>query len=852
MTESKRGNGDGAEIMVENDRVGMHPITLERAVLDHLYYTCSKDERAATALDIFRAAALAARDRLIHRWIKTQRTYYEKDAKRVYYLSAEFLLGRYLAQNLINLGQYEVARRLLRKYGIDLTKLLEQEADPGLGNGGLGRLAACFLDSMATLALPAKGYGIRYEFGIFEQRIREGWQVEHPDAWLRFGNVWEIPRHEFSVVVNFYGRVEQEERAGRLQTRWVDTQQVLAVPYDLPVAGYNNNTVNNLRLWSAQATNAFNLAVFNDGDYRRAVEEKALSESISKVLYPKDDTPEGRELRLKQQYFFVCASIADIVRRYKSTRDTFDDFPDKVAIQLNDTHPSIAVAELMRVLLDDEGLAWGRAWDITRRTMGYTNHTLLPEALEKWPVDLFERLLPRHLQIIYEINHRFMREVHIFAPGDHELQRRLSIIEEGPHKQVRMAHLAVVGSHSVNGVAALHTELIKSHLMPDFARFWPERFNNKTNGVTPRRWLLLANPRLAAAITERIGRDWITDLDQLQRLLPLAEDAAFQDELRAVKRHNKQRLAELIHARHGVVVDPDSIFDVQVKRLHEYKRQLLNCLHIMDLYWRLKEQPDLDLVPRTFIFSGKAAPGYAAAKLHIKLINDVADIVNNDPAMRDRLKVVFLGNYSVSLAERIIPAADVSEQISLAGMEASGTGNMKLSMNGALTVGTLDGANIEIREEVGPENFFLFGLTAEQVQTLRAAGYDPMRYIEESAPLRRVIARLVEGFFSPDDLRRYRPVVDTLRGHDTYMVCADYDAYAACQARVDETYRDPRAWMRMVVRNLAGMGKFSSDRTIRRYAEEIWGVRPVPIELDESETAEIRARAASLEPERAG
>jgi starch phosphorylase len=850
LQESGGGNGNGEtpEVVVENDRTGMDPITLERAVLDHLYYSCSKDERSTTPADIFHAVALATRDRLVHRWIKTQRTYYEKDVKRAYYLSAEFLLGRALALNLINLGQYEVARVLLLKYGIDLGRLLEHEADPGLGNGGLGRLAACFLDSMATLALPGNGYGIRYEFGIFEQRLQDGWQVEHPDTWLRLGNVWEIPRHERTVTVNFYGRVEQQQVNGQMRTRWVETQQVLAVPYDLPVAGYNNNTVNNLRLWSAQATNEFNLQVFNDGDYRRAVEEKALSESISKVLYPKDDTPEGRELRLKQQYFFVCASIHDILRRYKSTHDNLDQLPDKVAIQLNDTHPSIAVAELMRVLLDDEGLPWDRAWELTQKTAAYTNHTLLPEALERWPVSLFERLLPRHLQIIYEINHRFMNHVHVVSSGDAELQRRTSIIEEGPERQVRMAHLAVVGSHSVNGVAQLHTKLIKSHLLPDFARLFPERFNNKTNGVTPRRWLLLSNPGLAKVITERLGREWITDLDQLARLRPLADDAGFHEELRAVKRRNKVHLAAVIKRRTGTLVDPDSIFDVQVKRIHEYKRQLLNCMHIISLYWRIKDDPGAEVVPRTFIFAGKAAPGYVAAKLQIKLINDVAAIVNNDPAVAGRIKVVFLPNYSVSLAERIFPASDLSEQISLAGMEASGTGNMKFTMNGALTAGTLDGANIEIREEVGEENFFLFGLTAEQVEALRHGGYNPLRYIEQSERLQRVLARIGDGYFSPDDRGRFSSLAGDLSGHDHYMHCADFEDYVHCQEQVEQAYLDRKRWMQMVVHNLAGSGRFSSDRTIRNYAEEIWDVKPVPIELDEEELASVRERATTEMP----
>ncbi|MBW2701188.1 MAG: glycogen/starch/alpha-glucan phosphorylase [Deltaproteobacteria bacterium] len=832
---------DAVQVVVEDDRTGMHPVTLERAVLDHLHYTCSKDEESATALDIFQAVAHAARDRLVHRWIETQRTYKEQDAKRIYYLSAEFLLGRSLGLNLINLGQYEVARKILMRYGVDLSRLLEQELDPGLGNGGLGRLAACFLDSMATLALPGNGYGIRYEFGIFAQGMRDGRQVEQADAWARFGNVWEMPRHEDTVSVKFYGReVQRTGRDGRLRTRWVDTRDVLAVPYDMPVAGYSNDTVNNLRLWSARASHDLDLAVFNDGDYRQAVEEKALTESISKVLYPKDDTPEGRELRLKQQYFFVRASICDIIRRFRTKHDDFGKFPDKVAIQLNDTHPSIAVAELMRVFVDEEDIDWETAWDLTQRTLAYTNHTLLPEALERWPVSLFERLLPRHLSIIYEINRRFMRYVHVVTGGDDEKKRRMSIIEEGPIQKIRMAHLAVVGSHSVNGVAELHTELIKKNLLPDFAELWPERFNNKTNGVTPRRWLLFCNPRLALAITERIGRAWICDLTELRKLTDFVNDETFGQQLRSIKRENKRRLAALIKSQHGFEPDLDSLFDVQIKRLHEYKRQLLNCLHIVSLYRQIRAKPDMDMVPRTFVFGGKAAPGYAMAKLHIKLINDVAAMVNDDPLVRGRIKVAFLANYGVSMAETIIPAADVSEQTSMAGMEASGTGNMKFTMNGALTVGTLDGANIEIRQEVGAENFFLFGRTAEQVEAIKRSGYRPSEMIEKSAALRGTIELIESGFFSPDEPDRFRPVTEHLRQTDTYLVCADFDDYAACQRRVEKAYRDPAAWTKMVILNLANSGKFSSDRTIAQYAKDIWGVKPVHIKLPELEETEER------------
>ena len=819
------------DVIVEGDRTGMHPVTLERAVIDHLRYTRMKDLDSATRLDVYNAVAHAVRDRLVERWIETQRAYARENAKRVYYLSAEFLMGRALANNLISLGLYEQAAVGLRSYGIELSDLLEAETDPGLGNGGLGRLAACFLDSMAALQLPGYGYGIRYEFGIFEQHIEDGWQVERGDNWLRLDNPWEIARHEYTVPVQFGGRVE--ERAGEHghEAHWVDAEQVLGVPYDTPIAGYGNNTVNNLRLWSARATKQFNFTVFNDGDYRRAVEDKAVSESISKVLYPNDESEVGKELRLRQQYFFVCCSIHDIVRRYKKQERSFDAFPDQVAIQLNDTHPAISVAELMRVLVDLEKMAWEPAWEITRRSIAFTNHTLLPEALEVWPVAMFGRLLPRHLQLIYEINHRFLRQVQIHCPGDDARRSRMSIIGEQPEKHVRMAHLAVVGSHSVNGVAELHSDLLRKQLMADFAEMWPERFNNKTNGVTPRRWLVLANPRLSAAITKRIGRGWVTDLDELARLAPLSSDAGFRAELRDIKAHNKRALADDIWRRNRVRVDPASIFDVQVKRLHEYKRQLLNALHIVTLYQALKKDPRLPIPARTFILAGKAAPGYRMAKLHIKLINSIAETINMDPDIGGRIKVVYLANYGVSMAEKIMPAADVSEQISLAGKEASGTGNMKFTMNGALTLGTLDGANVEIRDAVGPENFFLFGLRAEEVAALRADGYSPSRYIEACRPLLEAIELLASGFLTPEDPTCFHPIVDDLWKRDPWMVCADFAAYAAAQAEVGRIYQDGDEWTRRVVANLAGAGRFSSDRTIAEYARDIWDVRPVSVEL---------------------
>jgi len=820
------------EIRVEDDRTGMDPVTLERAIIDHLHYAHLKSVSNATTLDVFKSLAYTVRDRLAHRWIETQRIYFAEDVKRVFYLSAEFLMGRALGLNLINLGIHGVVKELLAKHGVDLDELLDTEPDPGLGNGGLGRLAACFLDSMATLGLPGYGYGIRYEFGIFDQQIRDGWQVERGDAWLRYGNPWEIPRPEFSVTVNMYGHVEHvQDESGNFRVHWVDTHQIIGLPYDTPIAGHNNDTVNTLRLWEARATRDFNFQVFNDGDYRRAVAAKADSETISKVLYPNDTSAEGRELRLKQQYFFTCCSLHDIVRRYLRTEKTFDRFADKVAIQLNDTHPAVTVAELMRLLVDREGLGWDQAWDITRKTIAYTNHTLLPEALEKWDVDMFGRLLPRHLEIIYEINRRFLREVQIKYPMDDARLARMSIIAEGKTKQIRMAHLAVVGSHSVNGVAALHTDLLKENVLRDFAEMYPERFNNKTNGVTPRRWILLSNPKLSDAITKRLGPAWIDDLDQLEKLTRYVDDEEFHHELQQIKRANKLQLARLIHDRNGVDPLVDSIYDVQIKRLHEYKRQLLNCIHIVALYQDLKENPNAPFTPRTFIFGGKAAPGYAMAKLHIKLINDVAATVNADPTLRDRLKVVFVANYGVSLAQIIIPATDVSEQISMAGKEASGTGNMKFAMNGALTVGTLDGANVEIREAVGPENFFLFGLNATQARDCKQHGYRPAHYIERSPRLRHAIDLIASGFFSPDDKYRFEPIVHDLWNHDNYLVCADFDAYYDCQQSVSQTYRDPAKWLRMVVHNLANVGRFSSDRTIRQYADEIWGVKPYAVHL---------------------
>jgi glycogen phosphorylase len=803
--------------------------TLKRAFADHLQYSQGKDEHTATALDRYFATAYAVRDRMMRRWIQTQQTYYRRDAKRVYYLSLEFLMGRALENNLLNLGLYDGMRPALADLGLDLPDLLEQEPDAGLGNGGLGRLAACFLDSLATLSYPAYGYGIRYEFGIFDQEIRNGHQVERPEEWLRFGNAWEIARPEYVVPVSFYGRTEQGiDDAGRHRVRWVDARHVLGMPYDVPIAGYRNGTVNTLRLWRARASEELDLADFNAGDYLSAVEDKGFSENISKVLYPNDLTVMGKELRLQQQYFFVCCSIHDIVARHLKAHEGFSNFPDKVAIQLNDTHPAIAIAELMRVLVDEHGLEWDAAWELCRATFGYTNHTLLPEALEKWSVELFGRVLPRHLEIVLEVNQRFLDEVRASRRADEAAISRMSVVEEGPVKHVRMANLAVIGSRSVNGVAALHTELLKRELFRDFHALWPERFNNKTNGVTPRRWLLQANPALAGAITEVIGPEWVTDATRLRALEPLAEDAGFRRLFRQLKRENKQRLAEIVRAENGITLDLDSIFDVQVKRIHEYKRQHLAILRVASEYLRLKEDRGYDPHPRAYLFGGKAAPGYTMAKGIVKLVNSVADVVNHDVDVRGRITVAFLRNYRVSLAERIFPAAEVSEQISTAGKEASGTGNMKFSLNGALTVGTLDGANVEIREEVGPENFFLFGLTVEQVAALRKRGYDPWEYYRNDRRLKTVLDALAADVFSPDEPGVFRPIVDSLlNGGDPYMVLADFAAYCACQEEVERAYRDPERWTRMAILNVARSGKFSSDRTIREYAEQIWDVDPV-------------------------
>ncbi len=801
---------------------------LEKSILRHVLSSLGRDPERADRRDIYRATSLALRDLLIQRWISTQKELYTKGGKRVYYLSLEFLVGRFLSNALANLGLTDRCRRALVEFGFDLDEIAEQEGEAALGNGGLGRLAACFMDSMATLGLAGYGYGIRYEYGLFYQKLIDGFQVEQPDNWLRFGTPWEIERQQVFLPVRFYGRVEHyTDEHGRFQTRWLDTDEVMAMPCDLLVPGFNNDIVLNIRLWTAKASRELDLADFNRGDYIAAMEEKVRSETISKVLYPSDDIREGQELRLKQQYFFVAATFQDILRRYRKSGRPFDELPDAVAVQLNDTHPAIAIPELMRLLVDEEGLGWERAWDITVRTFGYTNHTLMPEALETWPVEMLGRVLPRHLEIIYEINRRFLTQVALQYPGDTEKLRRMSLIEEEPVKRVRMAHLAIVGSHRVNGVAALHSRLLRERLFPDFDAFFPGRFINITNGVTPRRWLAGCNPALADLITEAIGSGWETDLDRLRDLEPLAEDAAFRERWRQVKLANKERLAHLIHCRNDLQVDPHAtLFDVQVKRIHEYKRQLLNVLHVITLYHRLLSDSSYDPAPRTVIFAGKAAPSYLQAKRIIRLINGVASVVNQDDRTRDRLKVVFLANYCVTLAETIVPAADLSEQISTAGTEASGTGNMKMALNGALTIGTLDGANIEICEAVGRDNFFVFGADIDAVDEVRR---DPDRWplaiCERNPEIRRTIDAIDQGLFSGGDRELFRPLVESLlRPDDPYLVVADLEDYLRVQDEVSVAWRDQEAWTKKSILTVARMGRFSSDRAVAEYAAKVWDI----------------------------
>ena len=803
--------------------------SIEHALVNHLVYTSGKTAEAATSRDWYNTSANTVRDHLIERWVQTVGAYREKAPKRLYYLSLEFLIGRTLSNAAHNLDIVPQVREGLLALGQSMEQVEEMETDAALGNGGLGRLAACFLDSMATLNLPGMGYGIRYEYGMFNQRIEHGEQVEHPDNWLRYGSPWEFQRPERLYPVRFYGHVVQlPTEKGGSKHHWADYESVMAMAYDVPIPGYKTDTVNNLRLWAAKATREFNLDSFNAGDYVGAVEEKNTTENLSKVLYPNDTSVMGRELRLKQQYFFVSASIQDILHRFLVDHHNWDLLPDKVAIQLNDTHPAIGVAEMMYQLVDEHHLEWGYAWSLCTRIFAYTNHTLMPEALETWSVDMFGAVLPRHLEIIYAINHQFLQDVNHHFPGDTELLKRVSIIDESHGRRVRMAHLAVVGSHTVNGVAAIHSELLKTTLFADFHRIYPNKFINVTNGITPRRWLNQCNHGLTELIKSRIGDGFVRNLEELEHLAVHADDAAFRAQFRNVKHKNKLRLAERVERELGIRLNADSLFDVQVKRIHEYKRQLLNVLHVITLYNRIRCGHTQGVTPRTVFFGGKAAPGYRMAKLIIRLINDVATMINLDPHVGDLLKVVFLPNYDVSSAEIIIPASELSEQISTAGTEASGTGNMKLALNGALTIGTLDGANIEIREEVGEDNIFIFGLNTQEVAELRGRGYNPWDYYNANAELKQALDMIANGFFSVNDPERYRPIYENLTWNgDHYLLLADYVSYIACQDEVGRVYQNPDEWTRRAILNVAHMGKFSSDRTIRQYANNVWGVQPV-------------------------
>ena len=811
----------------ERPRTGTSPETLAQAILDNLYYIRGCPPELATKNDWYMALACTVRDRLLDKWVQTLK-HLKEDVKVVSYLSAEFLLGPQLGNHLINLGIWEQIKEGVSRNGLKLEDLLGQEGEPGLGNGGLGRLAACYLDSLATLDVPAIGYGIRYEFGIFDQEIRDGWQVEVSDKWLEMGNPWEICKPEIAYRVGWKGRTEiYLDTNGQEQRRWLPDRMVKGVAHDYPVSGYRNRIAGLLRLWKAEAVKSFDFADFNVGDYYGAVDEKVVSETVTKVLYPNDEPAVGKMLRLAQQHFFVSCSLQDMIHIHLLRGKDLDSFHESFAVQLNDTHPAIAVAELMRLLMDEHFFPWEQAWQITCKTMGYTNHTLLPEALETWPLAFFAEHLPRHLEIIYEINRRFLEELRLAYPLDEDRVRRLSLIDEAGGKSVRMANLACVGSHAINGVAALHTELLKQTVLKDFYDLWPEKFVNVTNGVTPRRFLALSNPGLSGLITDKIGPGWVKNLEQLRRLEEFAEDPEFHRDWLRVKLANKQALAAVIKERTGVVVNPASLFDIQVKRIHEYKRQHLNVLHIITLINRLKRHPEQEITPRTFIFGGKAAPGYLMAKLIIKLINSVAEVVNSDPDLKDRLKVVFFPNFNVKNGQLIYPAADLSEQISTAGKEASGTGNMKFAMNGALTIGTLDGANVEIREEAGPENFFLFGLTAEAVQHLKSGGYEPQRYYHDDDELREALDLVSSGFFSHGDRELFKPLVDSLLYRDDYLLLADYRSYVDRQDDVDNIFRDERRWTRMSILNAARMAKFSSDRAIREYCEKVWAVRPI-------------------------
>lgn len=812
--------------------VGATKDSMKTSILNHLRYTLARHPESATDDEWWTATCYAVRDRLLDRFMKTQEVHHEKKVRRAHYLSLEYLMGRLLVNNVHNAGLFEQTRDALGELGKDFTQIADEEADMGLGNGGLGRLAACFLDSLATLDLPAIGYGIHYEFGLFRQEFKDGHQIEHPDTWMEKGCPWEVMRPNFSQKVQLYGRVEhQMDSKGVFTPKWVDYKVLEGVPFDIGIVGHGGETVNFLRLWDSRSTQEFDLDIFNDGGYVEAVREKAMGETISKVLYPNDSTENGKELRLVQQYFFVTCSLKDIIRRFHANHSDWSDFADYNAIQLNDTHPAIAIPELMRLLIDENGMEWSDAWEITRGVCNYTNHTLLPEALEKWSVPLFEKVLPRHLEIIYEINARFLEdEVEAKWPGDGAKKSELSIIEEGNPKMVRMAYLSVVGSTKVNGVAALHTELLKKNLFSTFHELYPNKLINMTNGITPRRWLLACNPGLSDLITEKVGDTWPKDLDKLQEISKLADNAAFQKKFMAIKRENKQAFADFVKADSGLEIDPDALFDVQIKRLHEYKRQHLNLLHILTLYRRLLNDPDYEMCPRVFIFGAKAAPGYALAKNIIRAINKVAEKVNNDPRINGKIKIVFPQNYRVTMAEKMIPAADLSEQISTAGKEASGTGNMKLALNGALTIGTLDGANVEIGEEVGDDNIFIFGNTVEQVDAIRAKGYNPYDYYNSDWELKAVIDWLRSDYFTPGEHDAFAPLCSSwLEGGDPFLCLADYAEYVRAQEEVDKAFADKKRWAKMAIMNTARVGKFSSDRTIKEYAKHIWNLKPVKI-----------------------
>lgn len=823
-----------SDVRVEDDRTGLTSDTLKRAFLDNLFYVQGKSPEIASMQDYYMALAYTVRDRMLHHWLSSASTYRTQKSRTAVYLSAEFLMGPYLGNNLINLGLYDVVDEAMADLGLSLPEIMAQEQEPGLGNGGLGRLAACYLDSMATLQIPSLGYGIRYEFGIFKQELQNGWQVERTDKWLANGNPWEIVRPQWSQEVKLGGYTKAyTDNRGNYRVEWVCDRVVKGVPHDTAILGYKVNTATTLRLWKAESPDAFDFEAFNHGDYSGAVNSKVVSENISKVLYPNDEHLEGKQLRLEQQYFFVSCSLQDMIRIMLRDGIPLEQFPEKYTLQMNDTHPAIAVAELMRLLIDVHEFEWDKAWEITQKSLAYTNHTLLPEALERWPIGLFGNLLPRHLEIIFEINRHFLEDVRLKFGQDNERIARMSLIEESGGRYVRMANLACVGSHAINGVAALHTELLKQTVLNDFYQLFPEKFINETNGVTPRRWMVLSNPKLTRLINQRIGDEWPTDLYQLKKLESFADDPGFRTEWRQIKQANKEALAVRIERATGVKVSPTSMFDVQIKRIHEYKRQQLNALHIISLYNQLKNNPDMNITPRTFIFAGKAAPGYFMAKLIIKLITSVGRVVNRDPDIRDQIKVVFYPNYNVTNAQPIYPASDLSEQISTAGFEASGTGNMKFAMNGALTIGTLDGANVEIREEVGDDNFFLFGLQAHEVADLKAKGYSPRKYYEENEELRTVIDLIGSGIFSSGDTEMFKPLIDNLLNQDRFMVLADYQAYVDCQKEVSAAYKDQDSWVRMSILNAARMGKFSSDRSIQEYCDQIWNIKPVPVELQE-------------------